>query len=283
MSKFYIANTEINSQYLGNTQINDIKSYESQVPNTIASSSFVDFMVAPYVNNQLIDLYAGGRNSGVGSFTISSNAIQGFTNLSPITTAGTGSLSIEGISYNNKWTGSVNSIQVWDGWLFASASTWDIFGTPPAGDVLSFSRAANDVNRLSFGTNPWTTRNGNRTEVMLNPFDACFPNDNSQNQNSWNGQWVYVMAQFENFEDQQLYRSWWKTKSGVTGSSGTLYGSNPLALSSGPTFINLYGIPGMQWGVFRHYTNLSLASNTGFVFTGSIGEVNFNAEKDYFS
>ena len=57
MRQAYLGATELNKQYLGATQINKIETYKSQVPNTIASSSFVDFMVAPYVNNQLIDLY----------------------------------------------------------------------------------------------------------------------------------------------------------------------------------------------------------------------------------
>jgi len=292
MGNFYLGNTELNQTWLGNTLISKTTGYESQVPTTVVSSSFVDMMIAPYVsssinNGQLIELYAGGRVN-TGSFSISGNAIEGFTNLSPSpSTPGTGSFSILSIEYNNSWFAEENQVQLWDGWIFASASTWDTGGSPAAGDILSFSFGANDTNRLGGGTNSWTTRNTAGTATVFNPFNANF-STNDQDQSSWNGQWVYFIASFQNVggvvpTDEQQYRLWWKTKAGVTGSAGINFGSNPLAQSNLPTYINLYGIPGMKWGVFRHYYEVDYATNDGFGFINTIGLVNFEAEKNYFS
>ena len=146
-----------------------------------------------------------------------------------------------------------------------------MYGSVPNINIMNVASASGNT---SISTNSsWQQR--------FNPFTIWnTPTSNTTDETSWNNQWVHYTLFYEDrwsgFNYEQSYDFNWRTKSGVSGSGGILYGSKTGPNNTnGTALFDLFGYNSFSWGVVRHYGGVRL--------TEAEALANFNTEKDYFS
>ena len=277
MAQTYLGNTVLNQLWLGNIPINKVfKGWDSLVPDNLASSQLVDFMIAPYVtvptiynptNDRVFDVVSGGFGTLSGNLSISNNAIVGFV-------SGSDELSIPAYqyywsTYDGPFIGNEVNSYTFEFWL--KPDPWYTAGVPDM-SILTIQNAGPQPNI--------TTSNGwNKQFSPFTWFSTITPSTNDQS--SWSGQWVYVAVTFASewngvsSYDQRINLTW-RTKGGETADNNILWGSKQGPNNTDFSAIfKLFGFDSLSWGVVRHYNGIRLSPSQQLA--------NFNAEKDYFS
>jgi len=283
INQVYLGQTLINKEYVGSTSTPPPPPWESLVPTNLASSSFIDTMIAPYITasidgTRIYELYSGGYGDLSGNLAVSGNAIQGFISGSDeisITTPGF----YNDVQDHGPGSGLTESIlypQTWEFWF--KPTPWQSGSEVPIMNILTI--ANNDV---VIGVNyELSTYSNNNSFNVLNPFSAYSQSGVAFNsQSAWDGDWTYFAIDFRSVAagggDYDLHWDfYWKTKSGVTGSYGIIHGGGEIGpnITNGSGSFQLYGYDDFDWGVIRHYYDVRL--------TADEREANFQAEKDYF-
>jgi len=262
----------IPSAYVGYNRVLGEGGDKLQVPSTVASSSLVDYMIAPYVTesidgSNIIDIAGNGSTTLPGELSISSNAIIGWT---------TGSeLNISASQYSQ-----TGSIAAWDG--IENKNTWEMWF-----QVSDWDGASPDVTFFT-ATDSVTSNN-----IVL------YNSDNLANKSTFNlndsnnstgltltvGSWYHMYINYYEFEsgttpgDRDYKYDYYIREKGdpsYTTFLSVTWGFKPIETINKTTAQTLLkGYSGYKLGVFRHYKD--------YILTNDDAVKNYNAEQAYFT